>query len=46
VELKLEYALSEQADRVVCDGTHRIRIDGRTIAYRGKDIIEALSYLL
>jgi len=45
VEIAITYNISEQADAVKVDGIHKIRLDGRTIVYRGKDVIEAMTLL-
>lgn len=46
VEVKLKYTGTDLAERHPFDGDQVIRLDGRTVLFRGRDIMDALRFVL
>lgn len=46
VEIKLRYSTTDLAERHPFDGKQIVRLDGRTVLFKGQDIIDALRFVL
>ena len=46
VEVKLRYSGTDLAERHPFDGERIVRLDGRTVLFKGQDILDALRFVL